>query len=730
MINPTCSIIQFVADTTTAPIPFQEAIAGIRDGRWAAGVAAVRKAYAAGSIATATPKEIRGKMETQDEARKRVIKEHIDEPKKALPGILFSGTFNYRNEDELIRHSGLICADLDDLGDQVDSVKERIASDPHCIAAFVSPSGTGVKAVFRCDPSKPHEEAFEALAHYIEKHFGLNIDGKCADVCRICFVGHDPEAFIAEEAEPLPPFDPATRPPAKEYKPKPVHIPGTDITPIDDYLIRGAETVPDILERNGWSKYRDIYWTRPGKKSGISASWGYLPGVFIVHSTSGDTGFPLDKKGFDAFDVLCYLEHNGNSHTATKAIYAQGYGTRMKGDKKAEKKAEKSKQEALLDHLAGPPKPIDPRAARPITSFAYPCDDDPNMLLGSDDYLGRGGGMLFVSHAGAGKSSWALDACMTWGLGEPWMGIKCAQPIKSLIVQSEDSDRYIGKIFGSFAHVKKLDSHKTEQLSKNVVMVRLKGVSGEKFFIELKRLVEEHKPDLVVINPLYLYADGDISRSEYAQPFLMNLDAINKEERFAYILIHHTGKPTQKNNGKRVEVEDWESAYMGFGSSYLANWPRATVLLEPVAGEIGRYQIKLGKGGLNAGVTKEVAQGVAIRHEPTTRIAIRHSQEKMLVGNRERRVYYWEIDTEAPVQQEVTKSKGGRPPKWNIESYMRFIPAHLADALPAPQIHRSMGNATGIAISSFCELLFKASGRGEIMLTDVPGKGHCYHQMP
>lgn len=368
--------------------------------------------------------------------------------------------------------------------------------------------------------------------------------------------------------------------------------------------------------------------------------------------------------------------------------------------------------------------------ARPITSYAYPCDDDPSMLLGSDDYLGRGGGLLFVSHAGAGKSSWALDAVMTWGLGEPWMGIKAAKPLKALVVQSEDSDRYIGKIFGSFAHVRKLTPAQTEQLAQNVVMVRLKGVSGDKFFEELKRLVDLHQPDLVVINPLYLYADGDITRSEYAQPFLIKLDAVNKDEKFAYILIHHTGKPAAKqNNGKRATVEDWESAYMGFGSSYLANWPRATVLLEPVPGHIGKFQIKLGKGGLNAGVTREVRQGVGVRHEPTTRIAIRHSQEKMLVGGKERRVYYWEIDTEPPPEA-VEKPKGGRPSKHQISSYMQFIPGPKSEALPAPQIHRSMGSATGIALTSFCDMLFKAAERGEVYLTSLPGKGYCYHRMP
>jgi hypothetical protein len=253
-------------------------------------------------------------------------------------------------------------------------------------------------------------------------------------------------------------------------------------------------------------------------------------------------------------------------------------------------------------------------------------------------------------------------------------------------------------------------------------------VSGPAFFAALKAMVEEHKPDLVVINPIYLYAEGDITRSEYAQPFLLGLDAVNRAEKFAYILIHHTGKPQAKGtNGKRAEVEDWESAYMGFGSSYLANWPRATVLLEPVAGSPGHYQIKLGKGGLNAGVTKTVAQGVGTRQEPVTRIAVKHSKDRMMVNGRERPVFYWEIDEEAP--EEVIKPKNGRPAKYRIEEFYRFIPVTSAAALPAGQIYRSMNGASGIPPTTFAELLFRAASAGEIMLSDIPGRGPCYHRI-
>lgn len=379
----------------------------------------------------------------------------------------------------------------------------------------------------------------------------------------------------------------------------------------------------------------------------------------------------------------------------------------------------------LAQRLQPAPRTVGPKPA-PITSFGYPSDNDPNMLLGSEDYLGRGGGLLFVSHAGAGKSSWAMDACMMWALGKPWMGIAAHAPRKILIVQAEDSDRYIGKIFTSFAHVNQLTPQDTATLTTNVIIIRLKGVSGPAFFAALTQLTALHKPDLVVINPIYLYAEGDITRSEFAQPFLIGLDRVNREEKFAYILIHHTGKPTAKGtNGRRAVVEDWESAYMGFGSSYLANWPRATILLEPVPESPGHYQIKLGKGGLNAGITRAVTSGTTTRQEPCTRISIRHSRDRMEVNGKERPVYYWDLDDSEPAAE---KPKGGRPPKYQIEPHLRFIPVTRQAADTAPKLHRAMNGASGIPLSSWSDLLLRAATEGLIILTDIPGKGPCYYR--
>jgi hypothetical protein len=58
----------------------------------------------------------RGVLATSGNDRK-AAKEAVATNKKRLPGVLWSGRFRSRRKDDLDQHSGLLCADLDQLGD-------------------------------------------------------------------------------------------------------------------------------------------------------------------------------------------------------------------------------------------------------------------------------------------------------------------------------------------------------------------------------------------------------------------------------------------------------------------------------------------------------------------------------------------------------------------------------------------------------------------------------------
>src|SRR2546427_809630 len=82
----------------------------------------------------------------------KTAKDSVAPLKKTLPGVMWSGRFSSREKpavEKLLAHSGLLCADLDDLGDRLADVRAKLKASPNLWAMFLSPTGKGLKAVFR-----------------------------------------------------------------------------------------------------------------------------------------------------------------------------------------------------------------------------------------------------------------------------------------------------------------------------------------------------------------------------------------------------------------------------------------------------------------------------------------------------------------------------------------------------------------------------------------------------
>ena len=87
---------------------------------------------------------VRQRDHSKDAEQKKKLGEQVDKIKKGLPAFTVSGTFpsGQRQKDMLIQHSGRLQIDVDKLpADQVQLVKEQLATDPHMEAIFLSPSG-------------------------------------------------------------------------------------------------------------------------------------------------------------------------------------------------------------------------------------------------------------------------------------------------------------------------------------------------------------------------------------------------------------------------------------------------------------------------------------------------------------------------------------------------------------------------------------------------------------
>jgi hypothetical protein len=96
-------------------------------------------------------------------------------------------------------HSGYMQIDLDgkdNVGWTVDEMREILRAEPRVVAAFVSPSGDGVKGVARIPADvSTHLGSFIAVREFFAQH-KLKVDEACKDPGRLCFVSWDPDAWI------------------------------------------------------------------------------------------------------------------------------------------------------------------------------------------------------------------------------------------------------------------------------------------------------------------------------------------------------------------------------------------------------------------------------------------------------------------------------------------------------------------------------------------------------
>ena len=160
-----------------------------------------------------------------------------NELKKGLPAICFSGTFNKRNDKSLVEHSGLICLDFDgyEKKKELISHKENLTKDPYVYAAFVSPSGNGLKVLVRvpADPDN-HVNYFNALQkHFDSPHF----DKTCKNLSRVCYESFDPVLYVNKNASL---WDKIDEPEYRELVSRrdPPTIPITDENKVVDILIK------------------------------------------------------------------------------------------------------------------------------------------------------------------------------------------------------------------------------------------------------------------------------------------------------------------------------------------------------------------------------------------------------------------------------------------------------------------------------------------------------------
>lgn len=363
--------------------------------------------------------------------------------------------------------------------------------------------------------------------------------------------------------------------------------------------------------------------------------------------------------------------------------------------------------------------------ARLPSSFAFVPSSHESVLIGNR-WLSRGDGAILVSTSGMGKSSLGFELAADWALGLDFHGgLKPRVPLKTLIVQSEDGDGDVAEVYHSYCHAKRLSPAQTRALDANLRILTDRVHRGQSLVTELKRHILSFAPDIIIINPLLAFIDGDLNSAEDAGRFLREqLNSLNEPARFAYLVIHHTSKPPKEKTERRWNEVMYDMA----GSGDLTNWARAILSLRPCKKE-GQFELSLSKRGRRAGFTQTVAQGVGTRQDPATKIGLKHSTESFTPPGSDHPIplIHWEA-CELEADDDKPNKPAGRPEKHLFETYFAVFPPKASQGKTLAQLWMALKDNGPIPKNSLHDICTRWKEQGDVEIIETDGSPRRYRR--
>lgn len=212
-------------------------------------------------------------------------KKAVSSLKKQLPAVQWSGVFSARGDKNVVSYSGLLCADLDHLdGATIARTLEALTLDEHCYTTFISPTGTGIKAVFRVSPvAEDHPRNYEAVKHHVFENYALEVDTSCYNMERLCFLSNGIE-HLNEKSIPL------------ELLPELPKVNGTHKAPRSSSAVFTPRSRQDIATK----LLGGIEWTSD------TEGFGRCPGEHLHTGENGQRDFKIMMDGVPT--LTCFHE--------------------------------------------------------------------------------------------------------------------------------------------------------------------------------------------------------------------------------------------------------------------------------------------------------------------------------------------------------------------------------------------------------------------------------------
>jgi hypothetical protein len=158
---------------------------------------------------TITLEEVFKRIRTGGKSKDRILEirrkvaagEDYENDKKQLPCILFSASKviqtiskrdleTFREDASVAEHSGLFTLDFDKC--DVNLKLDQLRKDPYILAAYLSPTATGVRALVKCPPSIDNHPLYYTA--FLDRYADLDVTSR--NISRVTFESYDPAIFV------------------------------------------------------------------------------------------------------------------------------------------------------------------------------------------------------------------------------------------------------------------------------------------------------------------------------------------------------------------------------------------------------------------------------------------------------------------------------------------------------------------------------------------------------
>ena len=316
----------------------------------------------------------------------------------------------------------------------------------------------------------------------------------------------------------------------------------------------------------------DFYDHRLGGVFDAMVTLKATPGTNVDAITVADRATLDGVKGIGFTDLLGYMGHTtrgGSVDTYAAKVRegalrreVQSLGTRLVGDANnpgvsvAQVMSEASA--ALTRLLSGSHDGSDdPKLLREL------LDVEDHFEWAIPDMLEKGDRLMITAGEGVGKSTILRQIVVMAAAGLQPFTFEPINPVSCLIVDVENTERQWRREVAGMVRAAAKAGQRNPADHLHIRAGKSLNITKEADLGRVHGWIDEHKPDVLMIGPLYKLVPGGIKGDEEASPVIAALDSI-RERGVALLLEGHAAKATDANGVRNLSPR---------GSAALMGWP-------------------------------------------------------------------------------------------------------------------------------------------------------------